>query len=541
VSVVVRDTETPSPDLTSEQARPWRARLASWSWAEVLTALAVLFGIALRMRQYQFRRSLWTDEAMLTLNIIRRGYVGLTKPLDLLQGAPIGFLWVQRASVDVFGNNELALRLFPLVAGVASVVLFALLVRRLLTPWAALVAVLLFATVEPLVYYSSEAKQYSVDVAASLLVVLGALRLLDRPFTLRRMLLFGVFGAGIVLFSHPATMVVACALCVVGIMALRRRDWRSLAGLALGASVWGGTFLAQYLRSLRPVAGNETLQGFWAPGYPPKPFRLGSALRWVPRAITELVPNPVAVGHRGVLLVLVLVGVVVLLRRRRPAAALFVLLAAAALTAATLRLYPLRWRLALSLVPFVLLTAVASFDVAMLVRRGRVALRAGAVALIALVGWTPVHQAFREARHPVTVTEMRPLLEHVARRLAPGDAIYVHWSGAAEFEYYQAVLHLPRYAQLRYDTAPQPCDDGRALADVGHHTRAWVVLGAPPIYDPEDNNALTLARFDLLGRRIEDRTAPGKAEVALYDELRPPPPGQAPVPHPGQCLRLHPK
>ena len=50
----------------------------------------------------------------------------------------------------------------------------------------------------------------------------------------------------------------------------------------------------------------------------------------------------------------------------------------------------------------------------------------------------------------------------------------------------------------------------------------------------------SLAPLAEFGRRAEDLKAPGKAEVALFDELRPPPAIAlpAPVPHRGLCLQL---
>src|SRR5205085_11406960 len=100
----------------------------------------------------------------------------------------VGFLWVERAMVDVFGNNEYGLRLFPLLAGMAAVVLFALVARRLLSGWVVPLATLLFAVLQPLVYYSSEVKQYGVDVTVGLFVVYATLRLVDGPVTRRRAL-----------------------------------------------------------------------------------------------------------------------------------------------------------------------------------------------------------------------------------------------------------------------------------------------------------------------------------------------------------------
>jgi predicted membrane-bound mannosyltransferase len=90
---------------------------ASFSWERFVVAAILLIGILLRVRQYLTGRSLWADEAMLALNIVNRGFGGMFKPLDYDQGAPIGFLLVEKLFNSILGKNELALRLFPLLVG----------------------------------------------------------------------------------------------------------------------------------------------------------------------------------------------------------------------------------------------------------------------------------------------------------------------------------------------------------------------------------------------------------------------------------------
>ncbi len=83
-----------------------------------LLMIIILFGIILRLGQYLFNRSLWLDESYLTLNIINKSFSQLLLPLDYDQAAPIGFLIVEKVIVGIFGNNEYALRLFPLLSGI---------------------------------------------------------------------------------------------------------------------------------------------------------------------------------------------------------------------------------------------------------------------------------------------------------------------------------------------------------------------------------------------------------------------------------------
>src|SRR5262245_48081267 len=145
----------------------------------ILTICAVVAGVGLRAREYFANRSLWLDEAMVSLDIVQRGLGGLLKPLDRAQAAPVMWLWAERASVNAFGNNEWALRAPPFVASLVALVAFVVLARRFLHPFAAGLAVLAFACTPMLIRYSVEVKQYGTDVAVVLLIVLTATRFLD--------------------------------------------------------------------------------------------------------------------------------------------------------------------------------------------------------------------------------------------------------------------------------------------------------------------------------------------------------------------------
>jgi hypothetical protein len=96
-------------------------QLKSSSTPNFQWGIVVALGIILRLRQYFANRSLWVDEASLALNIVNRTFGALTLPLDYNQGAPIGFLFIEKFSVLILGNNEFSLRLFPLFSGLLSV------------------------------------------------------------------------------------------------------------------------------------------------------------------------------------------------------------------------------------------------------------------------------------------------------------------------------------------------------------------------------------------------------------------------------------
>ena len=151
----------------------------SWQAFSILAAIAV--GAGLRLYFYLLNRSLWFDEALLALNLSGRSFAELLQPLDYNQSAPLGFLLLQKTLISLLGNRDYWLRLIPLLAGLSSLPLFYLTARRFLRPAAVQVVLWLFALSPPLIYYSSECKQYSSDVLIALLLIWLAAPISSRP------------------------------------------------------------------------------------------------------------------------------------------------------------------------------------------------------------------------------------------------------------------------------------------------------------------------------------------------------------------------
>jgi hypothetical protein len=89
------------------------AELGAPPWPPAATAITLglaLLGAATRLRLYFVNRSLWLDEVFIALNLSRRSFAELAKPL-YNQGAPLGFLWIEKAVTGLLGNAEWVLRL----------------------------------------------------------------------------------------------------------------------------------------------------------------------------------------------------------------------------------------------------------------------------------------------------------------------------------------------------------------------------------------------------------------------------------------------
>src|SRR5262249_5492721 len=131
----------------------------------------LVLGFIVRIVQYWSNRSIWLDESTIALNVVHKSYLQLLHQLDYDQSAPVGFLWLEKLAVQIFGNSEQALRLFPLLVSLLSLVLFSQIATKLLSKRGVIISLILFVFCESLTYYASEVKQYSFDVFASLLII----------------------------------------------------------------------------------------------------------------------------------------------------------------------------------------------------------------------------------------------------------------------------------------------------------------------------------------------------------------------------------
>ena len=140
--------------ILTDKTQEYSQRRSKW---QTIVWVLVGAGIGLRLFHFLDNRSFWVDEIYLASSLVRMNFVELMAPaLDYEQKAPIGFLWLVKLCVLTFGNSEMALRLIPLLAGVAALFLFVPVCRALLKPIGVVVAVGILAFAPPLVYHAVE-------------------------------------------------------------------------------------------------------------------------------------------------------------------------------------------------------------------------------------------------------------------------------------------------------------------------------------------------------------------------------------------------
>lgn len=392
----------------------------------------VALGALLRVVRYLDNRSFWLDESMLGLNLISRSAGELRSTLDYVQSAPYGFLLLQKGVIDTLGDSELALRLLPLLASLASLVLFAVVARRLLAPAAAAFAVALMVFAEPFLYQSSEAKPYSSDVLVGLVIVRLTLAV-DTAAPRRRFVssVIVLAGAGAVgvWFSYPAVFVLAAALGSVLLRLLLERR----IGRATGVLVGGGLLAAMFLAAYSTSAGSiSTVNDRVFAGHPSLGTEAWTTARLAWYSFSDPGGFPYAV--RVVAVACLVWGLVAFARERIDRAVLLAGPSALAVMAALLSKYPLGGRFSLFFAPLLFLVVARGAAGAWNASRSW-GPAVAAVLVVALVGPQLVESAVHVA-DPPRREDVRPLLHDLARGWRTGDALYVYENAQYALRWY---------------------------------------------------------------------------------------------------------
>ena len=489
-----------------------------------VTALLVLVGAVLRLWQYFANSSLWIDELALTRNIIDRPAAALLAPLDYAQVAPLGFLFVEKGITTVFGTGEYALRAFPLVCGLASLALFWAVARRVLSGWAIPFGVGLFSLGIPFIYFSSQVKQYSTDVAAALLVLLAALEVRRRGVTVRRAVWLGTAGAVVAWFSQPALFVMAGIGAALLILVVGERDRAAMRSFSITWVFWAASAAAVAARSMRsvPALDRDYFRWFWADGFMPMPPRSLSDLAWLPSKLTwvfgafeqGLGRTNGGLNYRwSPLFAVVMVWGFWTLWRKRRDVALFLLLPVlicVGLSAASL--YPFTARVIAFLIPSLLLATAAGTSQLLTSWPDRLQFLIPVV--MAVLGGAPIYAA-ATALPPSWLQHLRPVLQHVNERRVPGDKIFVFYGAGPAFGYYAPRLGIPAAGVLsgRCRLA-DPRGYLRELDRLRGSSRVWLV--ATHVQRMGELELIT-GYLDRIGHRLDAVVVPGTRSDPIED------------------------
>ena len=448
----------------------------------LLVFLLVAGGVTLQLRQYLANKSLSLDESFLALNIINRPLSRLFRPLDFNQGAPPLFLVGQKTVQLALGSNEYVLRLMPLLAACAAVVLFPFLAKAVLDRRAVPVGVALFALSDPLILYSSTNKQYSTDVAMAVLAYWLVIRVRLRLSRSLFVMALALFGALAPWLSFPSLFIVLGISTVLAARALATRHWRAgVPGFVIGGAC---------LLSLTPVYFIAVRQlGQLQASLAANPSRYlghttGSSdvsatagkLRYVAGLSHFTVFGYDLAGAVNFSVAcLCLTGFVSLFRRHREVAIILASAVPFLLLAAYLQTYPLLGRTLLFLLPIIALLLAQGVIVA--IKAAHHVPSRVLISLIALaIGISITNQPLRHLVAPRTEEEMKPVMMYLADHQQVTDVLYIYYPSQYGFRYYLECSCAPPNVRSAYSLGLWPA----RAAPGGRAQYAPALRSAPP-------------------------------------------------------------
>ena len=413
---------------------------------KAIILLIFFTGIILRLRQYLTGRSLWLDEAMLGLNIVNRDFINLFRPLDYDQGAPIGFLLVEKIFSLLFGHNEYALRFLPFILGVLSLYLFYILLGQYTNGISLVITFALFALNPFLIYYTSELKQYIADVFFVILLLILARD--SKRASPNKLPILTFAGCLALWFSHPSIFILAGIGISLLISALQEKDRARLSTILIVGIAWVFNVFILYSLTLKNLQSNSFMQEYWSGAFAPMPP--WSNLSWYWESFIANANSLFVISYfQPVLLLLILFGYYFLHKKHPEMAITLGWVVIFALMASSLTLYPSHERLALYLTPIILLL----IGIALGHVEGSLANRKGLRYTFLLITcgylfWGSIPTVIEQLRSPKYFEHIRPTMKYLQRSWKDNDSLYVSYGGVPAFEFYAPVYDMEETSYL---------------------------------------------------------------------------------------------
>ncbi len=536
--------------IHSEHREVLLQKLRHMYFSRLLLWGIVCFGIILHSSQYLFNRSLWVDEASIVLMVIDESYSEFLKPSE----TPIGFLIAEKFLVQILGDSEYVLRLIPFLSGILALLLFLKMAPYFINPTAVPIALVLFATSGPFIYYSSALKQYSSDVVITLVLYSIAINLLTKRSIMLQTFIFGVVGAGAIWFSHPAMLVITGLGGCISLFWLIKKEWLKIRIVTIAYGFWIASFVVLYFISLRVAVTYEAGQQFWVDHFMPLPPSSFVDIAWFIKIFFEFVGYAIRIPMFKTFLGLVehiygifasllgltpsiraslpeilwlllsgfgwlslyliggsigLVGCFSLLSQSKEKWLLLISPILITLIASGLHKYPFGTRLILFLLPslYVFLGEGCSW----IRKKSRETFPLAGFALILVLCGPIIVFASQELFSPGTHEESRPVIRYLLEHKQAGDTLYVYYASEGVFKYYarRFDFHEPYIQGVM--SRENWNNYIRDLQQLRGKKRVWLFFSHA--YAEE---AFFLFYLDTIGKRL-DSFKDVRASVYLYD------------------------
>jgi hypothetical protein len=460
----------------------------------------IIIGILFRLFHYFNNRSLWEDEIYLSTGIEHLRFLQLfSQPLDFQQKAPVGYLAVVKVFTLLFGRQELALRLFPLLCGIASLICFLPVARYFLRPVGVIIAMSLLAVAPPLVYHSVEAKQYATELFATILILLLYVNY-HAGTNAKSLFAWGVWGAIIPWFSYSSVFILIGVAFTMSLYCIITRNISLLKRLFIPFTLWLGSFAVNYILFIRKDSHTGWLLFFFSKhdAFMPSSaravpwlfhqmfgfFNYPLGLSWFTIYNDPSVIRQILVRMAIIPVIFSITGVIYLYRANKKLLCIIAFTLFLVLLASSASLYPFTERLVVFLAPLAILLLAAGCQ-ALFTKQGR--LPVWQTTLVLLLFFGPVKNIVAQTINPGLFGDykksyQREALLYLNSKYQLGDIVYIYWNDLPGYHLYKQMYPLKYTAVEGRDyrhTATSFSDYfnklGADLQPLMSHKHVWII------------------------------------------------------------------
>jgi hypothetical protein len=444
------------------------------------TALFISFlvlGVAARIRYYLADLSLWNDEAALALSLTTRSFADLFRPLDYNQVAPIGFCVAEKFFLSLFGNNEFALRLLPLLTGIVALFLTFQLVKHFFGPIAAILCTAQLAVMKKSIFYATEAKPYASDLAFALALMLLASSLAQNGRYNMRLINLAVLGTIAVWFSFPSIFILVGIGCGLGIFFIRKSHGDKLFILCCIVIFWLLNLWIHF-QFLESNVTNSYLKAFWNDRFMPlPPFSLNDLEFFL--GLADVFHEPVWTAFPPLSVLMFGIGVVLMWRKNNMLFLWITIPIILNLIASALQKYPFGDRLLhYGVISLYLPIVTCMLWLWSLGQKYRWVKFLAGVLIVANLA-EPSVNLIKHLVIPKKREQVRQVMEYIAKHPNADKPIFVHQWSMITFSYYQNRLGLNKNEVIISEVqGPQTLDQIESdLSKLENRQLVWMLFG----------------------------------------------------------------
>ena len=318
----------------------------------------IIIGIFFRADYFIENRSLRVDEAAYFDCLVSKTpqEVLLNKNYNFYSPpAPIGFSFIEKLFINLFGCSEYVLRFIPLIFSLYGILLFYFLISQYSLSWGTPLAMGLFALSDRLIFFSADMHPYSTEVFFAVLALWMFNRLESKKFHPKEIIYFMLTAVISVWFSYTVVFILTGITITSLYEAIFQKQWETLRKLLIIHCSWVISFLFVYTYTIHPILQTGITYNMWEGYFIKGPQGILSNVQWVLKAFWDFFRNPLGIipPLSGIFLFLVGIGHLFYINKRQ----LFLILSPLFLTlgAALFKKYPFTGRTVLFLMPNLLI------------------------------------------------------------------------------------------------------------------------------------------------------------------------------------------